>query len=64
MKFKLDHISYAVSSTMNLISYCDGMLSLLEIAELVGEPFWELYAIAEKLKKHRLLIEENWAICS
>ena len=40
---------------MNLISYCDGQHSLLEIAELINEPFWELIPIVEKLVEHRLL---------
>ena len=40
---------------MNLISYCDGAYSLLEISELISEPFWELMPIAEKLREHKLL---------
>ena len=40
---------------MNLIAYCDGAHSLLEIAEKIGAPMWELIPIAEKLKEHGLL---------
>ena len=40
---------------MNLISYCDGTRTLLEIANLIEEPFWELMPIAEKLVEHQLL---------
>ena len=40
---------------MNLISYCDGTHSLLEIAELIDKPFWELIPIIEKLKGNGLL---------
>jgi len=48
-----------VKTMMNLISYCDGSRSLLEISELIAEPFWELLPIVEKLIKHGLLISES-----
>jgi len=44
-----------VRGMMNLISYCDGSLTLLEIANLIEEPFWNLIAIVEKLVTHGLL---------
>ena len=44
-----------VRAMMNLISYCDGQNSLLEIAELIEEPFWELVPIVEKLVDNGLL---------
>ena len=47
-----------VRTMMNLISYCDGSRSLLEIANLIKEPFWVLMPIVEKLVAHRLL-EQN-----
>ncbi|MFV9482463.1 DUF4910 domain-containing protein, partial [Christiangramia sp. ASW11-125] len=34
---------------MNLISYCDGKLSLLEIADKINQPVWDLYGLTEKL---------------
>ena len=40
---------------MNLISYCDGKNSLLEIADFIDEPFWDLVSIVEKLKENGLL---------
>ena len=40
---------------MNLISYCDGKRSLLEIAEIISVPFWELLEITEQLSTHGLL---------
>jgi len=40
---------------MNLISYCDGSRTLLEIAELIGEPFWELRPLVDQLAAHELL---------
>jgi len=45
-----------VRSMMNLISYCDGAHSLLEIAELIDEPFWELQPIMNRLVEHGLLV--------
>jgi aminopeptidase-like protein len=35
---------------MNLIAYSDGKHSLLDIAEIIGEPIWELVPIFQKLK--------------
>lgn len=42
---------------MDLISYCDGANSLLEIAELIGEPFWEIISIINELKEQGLLYQ-------
>jgi aminopeptidase-like protein len=44
-----------VSVMMNLIAYSDGSLTLLEIADRIGEPFWELVPIVKKLICHDLL---------
>ena len=41
---------------VNLISYCDGNHSLLQISEILDEPFWKLIKIVKKLVKHKLLI--------
>lgn len=38
-----------VSTMMDLISYCDGEKSLLDIAEMVGRPFCKLLPIVDKL---------------
>ena len=40
---------------MNMLSYCDGQHSLLEIAELIDEPFWELTTIVNQLIEKDLL---------
>ena len=37
------------STLQNLISFCDGNNSLLEIADLIEESFEEIYPIATKL---------------
>ncbi len=44
---------------MNLISYCDGTRTLLEIVYLIEEPFWELIPIVEKLVFHGLLVQKD-----
>jgi aminopeptidase-like protein len=41
---------------MNLISYCDGNHSILDIAEKINVPSWELYDLVEKLKSQNLLV--------
>ena len=40
---------------MNLISLCDGNSSLLEIAEYLKTPIWELYETIEILVSHKLI---------
>src|SRR5262249_11300513 len=42
-------------ATMNLIAFCDGTRTLLEIADVIGEPFWELVPIVEELIEHQVL---------
>jgi len=40
---------------MDLISLCDGTTSLLEIAERLNVPIWDLYGLVDKLKSHGLI---------
>ena len=40
---------------MNFISFCDGQTSLLEIAENLNLPIWELYELVDKLESHSLI---------
>ena len=40
---------------IDLISLCDGVNSLLDIAEILGAPIWNLYELCDKLKAHGLL---------
>lgn len=44
-----------VRQMMNLISYCDGKHSLLEIAEKIDAPCWELYHLVELLCQHEVI---------
>ena len=49
------NMSQSVTTMMNLISYCDGNTSLLEIADLINEPFWELVPLVKKLADNTLV---------
>ena len=40
---------------MDFISFCDGQRSLLEIAESLNVPMWDLYDIVDKLVSHNLI---------
>jgi len=40
----------------HFISFCDGQKSVLEIAELLDEPFWKLWPIVDKLVANGLLL--------
>ena len=40
---------------MDFISLCDGETSFLKIAEVLNVPAWELYGLAEKLLKNKLI---------
>jgi aminopeptidase-like protein len=44
-----------VAAMMNLISYCDGEYSLLEIAEIIGEPMSKLVTILKPLIENGLI---------
>ena len=44
-----------VSNMMNYISYCDGILSNIEIAQKINVPLWGLYEIIQNLKDANLL---------
>ena len=45
----------AVRTMMDFITYADGKIDLLEIAEKINAPVWELYEIVEKLVQHGLI---------
>lgn len=45
----------AQRTMMNLWVYSDGKRSLLEIADVIGVPVWELVPIYEQLKQHGIL---------
>ena len=44
---------------MNLIAYCDGKHSLLDIAKITGMPIWELVPIYKELEKNKLLVDQR-----
>lgn len=49
---KNDH---QVKLMMDFISFCDGENSVLEIAEKLNVPAWQLYELAEKLESEKLI---------
>ena len=51
-----------VSLMMNFISYCDGQSSLLEIAESLNVPIWDLYDMADKLYSESLIVVNHRAV--
>ena len=40
---------------MNMITYCDGVHNLLEIANLIDEPIWDLTSILKPLIENGLI---------
>ena len=49
-----------VNLMMDFISLCDGSASLLEIAEVLNVPIWDLYDLVNNLQSHNLInINEN-----
>jgi aminopeptidase-like protein len=44
-----------VKPMMDLIAYCDGNKSLLDIAQIIGVPIWELVPICQKLTNQDVL---------
>jgi aminopeptidase-like protein len=48
-------ISTSTTNMMNLLTYCDGKHTLLDIADLIGQPIWELKPLLELLVEHGLV---------
>jgi aminopeptidase-like protein len=48
-------LSGGTQTLMNLLTYCDGKRTLLEIADLIGQPMWDLVPLVEQLKEYGLL---------
>jgi len=44
-----------IRTMMNLIAYSDGSLSLLQIAEKIGQPMWDLVPILDRLVHDHLI---------
>lgn len=45
-----------VADMMNLLAYCDGERTLLEISELIGADMWKLIPVVERMKAEGLLV--------
>ena len=44
-----------VKLMMDFISFCDGKNSLLNIADILNVPIWELYELTNKLKSYEII---------
>jgi aminopeptidase-like protein len=44
---------------MNLLAYSDGTRDLIEIANIIDNPVFELIDTVAKLKKHELLVSAD-----
>ena len=44
-----------VKLMMDFISLCDGKSSLLQIANRLNVPIWDLYELRNKLEQHKLI---------
>ena len=53
-------IDKQVNLTMDLISMCDGNTSILNIANELNVPAWDLYDLIDTLKSKNILVENNW----
>jgi len=51
--------SAKVRTMMNLLTYADGKLSLLEIASIIGKSFFDLLEIAERLAEENVITLES-----
>ncbi len=48
-----------VMTLMNILSYCDGKMTLLEIADITNESFDTVYSTAQELIKHGILLNDK-----
>ncbi|MFW5961298.1 MAG: DUF4910 domain-containing protein [Desulfohalobiaceae bacterium] len=44
-----------VKTIRDILTFCDGTKSLLQIAETIGKPVWDLMPVVQELKRHELL---------
>lgn len=51
------NLDRSVRDMMNFLTYADGSRDLLQLAETINLPAWELYAIVDKLSNAKLLQE-------
>ena len=52
---KKNNTDKQVNKMMDLMTWSDGKNSLLEIAEIIDFPIWELEEVLKKLKKYDLI---------
>ncbi len=52
---RIGNLNKKISNMMDFLSLCDGDNSLIEIADLLKVPIWDLYDIADELISHKLI---------
>jgi aminopeptidase-like protein len=50
-----ERLGGGTQALMNLLTYCDGKRTLLDIADLIGQPMWDLLPFVAQLKEYGLL---------
>jgi aminopeptidase-like protein len=50
-------LNEAVKTRMNILAYCDGRHSVLDIANILAMPVWSLAAYFDELERHDLIAE-------
>ena len=45
---------------MNFLAYCDGSKDLLQIAEKIDIPVWNLFSIVERLIKNKIIDQVDY----
>ena len=51
-----------VADMMNLLAYCDGTMTLLEVSEVIQVKMWDMLPIVERMKEEGLLIPVQQAL--
>ena len=46
-----------VKDMMNLLAYSDGSRDLIDLADKIGVPCWNLFSLVDRLRKERLLVD-------
>ena len=57
-KVSPNYLTVTAKRTKDFISLCDGETTLLEIAERLGVPIWDLYDIVSTLETEQLISAE------
>jgi len=54
-KISIKGATQSIRMMINIVTYCDGHHTLLDIANIINKPFWEILPVAEKLIEEGIL---------